>query len=381
MMPYDFDHLVMGNSFSDNQPKFKGLLQMSLVYLIARRTWGDKTRPEYWKIPVRKLAAELGAEPRNVAIDLADAKARGILTWPEREGCRQNTPKMYRLTPEGWFRAPKYEAPAPAVVEAVAAAAEEEETPQTELHRTTQPEPPAPEATKVVAPGKTTRTRISISMEGQAQPYQLPVSYHNLLDVPTLARWSFDAQKGLIFEIDVVAHDYIISPSIRPSKTVQPAENPDFTAYSEYLDTKILELWSISTDQPFKKQIWEKANGAPLHVFQAVVEKRLPTPRAAAPHKHGLLLNLAGTAAKTWEIMQRKAAAAPPRPVTPEPTPEETAAAEEAWKERIATLEAEAAAAATRCQGCKGTGKREHAGVKGEYLNCGLCRGTGKKTE
>jgi hypothetical protein len=393
MMPYDFDHLVKGNKFSDGEPKFKGLLQMSLIYMIARRTWGTAERPEYWKVSVRQLAAECGAEARNVAIDLADAKARGMLTWPEREGCRQNAPKMYRLTPEGWFRAPKYVAPAPAVVEKAAAAAEEEETPETELHRTMQEEPEP--AAAVVAPGKTSRPApVSIRLKGHETPLELRVSYHNLLDFPVRLSCKAGLNGRIVVTTDkgegkananppgVVVHDYTKSynsPSVPPQKTPQPVDTPDFTAYRNYLDEKILEFWGVATDKTFQKQVYDNAGGAPLHVFQTVVNNKFPSARQVKDNKYGLLLRLAETAARTWQLMQLKAAAAPPPPPTYQPTPEEIAAARAAEEARVQALKAAAAAAALRCQGCKGTGQREHAGVKGVMLKCGLCHGTGRK--
>ena len=80
-------------------------------------------------------------------------------------------------------------------------------------------------------------------------------------------------------------------------------------------------------------------------------------------------------------VLVKESAERPQPEKPPTLTPEGIAAYEAEEAERVAEAERARQEEAARCTGCKGTGKREHAGVKGVFKLCGLCYGTGVRAE
>jgi hypothetical protein len=87
--------------------KVSGALQMALVLLIARRTWGaDKKPNEYTRLTLREVAAKLGCSVQALVTAIEDAEKRGLIESKNFGGHRA---KRYRLT--RWADVPKYERP------------------------------------------------------------------------------------------------------------------------------------------------------------------------------------------------------------------------------------------------------------------------------
>ncbi len=322
--PHEYEHLITGN-------KLSGLLQANLIYWIGRNTFGKESRPEWARLSITDLAKLCGdVERKSVAVALADLLERGIIAAPPREGCAANTPKMYKLCPENWRKAPSYKpAPDPELVKlAKAVEAGWQEEAEEEPERT-------------VAPGKSSKPVTVAMPQKDADPFPVRIVYYCEFDEPV----SFRARPGRNGRLNVTAcrpsslkpelpaTPATVSPCSRTQLHAAPTfeENTELARYRAYLVPLVLDLWGTATDDAFVKLVFDAADGASLETFQAQLILKFKATdanridaREASKHKPGLLRNLAEQAARTHKLAQareKERAAAMPA-VTPQKPPE-----------------------------------------------------------
>lgn len=291
--PHEYEYLVTGN-------KLSGLLQSNLLYWIGRNTWGKANRPEWARLSITELAKLCGeVERKSVATALADLLERGIIAAPDRNGCAANTPKMYKLCPENWRKAPSYKPPVDP--ELVKLAKQVEAGWQADAEEDEHPE-------RIVAPGKSSKPMTVALPRKDAEPFPVRIVYYCEFDEPV----SFRARPGRNGRLNVTA--------CRPAATAPPCspaqlhtfanpsppveENTELARYRAYLFPLVMNLWDTGTDEAFIRSVFELAAGAPLETFQDQVALKFPNPKEARKHKPGLLRNLAAQAAKTHAVRQ-----------------------------------------------------------------------------
>jgi hypothetical protein len=99
--PDEYLHLITGE-------KLSGSLQRDLIYLIQMNTWGGKDKAEWTRMTLAEMARYCpGSDRPSISRALADMTKRGLIEMKEANG--STAIKLYKLTPERWKDAPKYE--------------------------------------------------------------------------------------------------------------------------------------------------------------------------------------------------------------------------------------------------------------------------------
>jgi len=290
--PHEYEYLVTGN-------KLSGLVQSNLIYWIGRYTWGKPTRPEWARLSITELAKLCGdVEPKSAATAMADLLERGIVAARDRNGCAANTPKMYKLCPENWRKAPAYDHKSPInLAQKIEAGWEAEAAKEAESER-------------VVKPGQNSRPITVALPVKDAKPFPVRIVYYCECDEPI----SFRTRPGRNGRLNVTA---CRPGGIEKAKPCSPPQlhefaprsplaeaNTELARYRAYLFPLVMNLWDTGTDEAFIRSVFELAAGAPLETFQDQVALKFPNPKEARKHKPGLLRNLAAQAAKTHAVRQ-----------------------------------------------------------------------------
>jgi hypothetical protein len=286
-MPFEFELLITGR-------KLSGMVQSSLVFLIARRTWGDAERPEYCQESLSgfgKLCG--GVERKTIAVALQDLIRRKLVAvpHPERKGCQAGEKGMYKLTdPKTWRRIKPYEYEAPAALEDPDEDDEEDEN-APELAAAAAPD--TTEAT--VSPGHISRAqRVNVRVKGTTGP--LAVVYYSTVDEP-LAFRSRSTPAGRL-QITVSRPAGCSRPQHHPFANHSPSLSDSKGTYDQYESTikaLCLETWGMAPDPALIAGVKKNAGAAPPELFDRIARQRLKRGR----NTPGLLLNLAHDAQRT----------------------------------------------------------------------------------
>lgn len=300
--PHEYEHLVTGG-------KLSGLLQSNLIYWIGRRTWGETLRPEWAKLSLAALAKLCGGfERKSVALALADLIARGIIEARGREGCTAGTAKMYKLTPANWKKAAPYVAK-PEGDEEI-----EEAEPDTDEEEAADDPQDSQEST--LPPGRTSRPqRLSIAFKGAPSPVELRLVYHSEFDQPLTFR-SRAGQNGRVqvtvskageHEAKRCSHGQLQSFAKHSPST---EENKRVNNFTTCISSLMLDLWGKAADAKFTAEVIAAAGTAAPELFERLARERLK--RGQGKHTPGLLVAIAGDAARTAAQLAALAARLPP---------------------------------------------------------------------
>lgn len=328
--PHEYEHLITGN-------KLSGLLQSNLIYWIGRNTLGKESRPEWARLSITELARMCaGVERKSVSIALADLLKRGIIAAPVREGCAANTPKMYKLCPENWRKAPAYAPEVDADLLALARSVEAGWAKDGE-----EEEADAAQQTRMVDPGKSSKPQpIALTVKG-SEPFMVRLVYHSEFDEPM----AFRARAGRNGRLQVTAcrpaanvvwgaangekaDEGKAKPCSRGQLHGKDAfdENAELTGYRDYLRPLILDLWNSAKGEDFIRRVFEAAQGAPVADLQSQVDVRFARQqgietfaRNARKHRPGLLISLAGDAARAFRLREEIEKARPDKMATTQP--------------------------------------------------------------
>jgi len=347
--------------------KLGSALQRDIVYWIERKTWGDMKRPEYAKISLGTFCKLCGVKERKtVQLALRYLIKAGIIGVRDWKGCGETVARQYKLTPERWKAAPKYE---PTAIEDEAVDIAEVE--DTDEEDTANEAETAPE--RIVQPGKVSRPQgITINTK-EAPAVVVRVTYHSELDFPV----SFRARAGRNGRMQITAaalRSPVNCSHPQPQFTKSSTDSKRFDSFDAAANRIALQAWDKEADQKLIHRIIEAAGNAPVELFEHIARARVRK-RDAAKYGPLLLVHIAADAASTHARRQSLAVEHEPGNAYYTPmTPAEIAAA-------IAELDAipEKPVSAPRCTGCKGTGKVEH-GIAGLFKNCGVCKGSGKRS-
>lgn len=331
--PQAYGYLLSGG-------KLGGALQRDLIYWIEFHTFGQERRPEWAKLSLTALAKlcqvwENGklrpVERKSVATALADLAKRGIIEVRDRKGCSPTVAKMYKVTPERWKSAPPY---IPPTKEEIEAQETEDDEAQDDAVETTRPAEAPAAAT--VQPGKSCRPpAISLTVKECPTPINIQVEYHSDFDQPL----SFRARPGtngrlrisVCRPVEQKANGYgCPQPQLKKSN----AENKRFSAFDSVANDISLKVWGIALEDELIRRIAAAAQNAPPEIFARICHAKFRDKASAAKHQPGLLVNLAGQAARSYAKQQAiDAARAAATPSATPPTPEELAELERRLKE------------------------------------------------
>lgn len=277
--------------------KLGGALQRDLVYWIMRNTWGKNIgkpgaeieRPEFAKLSLTQLAKLCGSDRRSVARSLADLTDRGIIEARDRKGCGPTVAKMYKLTPERWKKAPWYKPPT--LTENDAEDAEEviEEPAAIEAQA---------EQEATVDPGKVSKPQpVAISLSKGTPAVTVRISYRPV-DFPFPV--TFSARPGRNGRVQVSCRATTLHrfASSSPSKSTVSVDSERVNAYRESIASIVLDIWGKSADETLIKSIVSASGNAPVWLFNSLVEQTFPKRRNPKNHRTGLLIHIAGEAAK-----------------------------------------------------------------------------------
>ena len=282
--------------------KLGGPIQRDLIYWIERHTWGKNIgtptaikRPEFAKLSLSMLAKLCGGvERKNVAIALKDLEARGIVEARDRKGCGASVAKMYKLTPENWLKAKRYEAPTAKQIEeaeAEASATEDEDEVVTG---------PVAEAYSDVAPGKASRPQaMAVSVTKDSPAVTIRVVYRSECPFPV----RFKTRTGSGGRLHVTATPNGPSEQkandcsrTQPQLKNQTVDNTQLTEFSTVVNYITMQIWGKAADDALVSQIVKAAGGASTETFQRIAWLKLRGPESARKHTPGLLVALAGDA-------------------------------------------------------------------------------------
>jgi hypothetical protein len=285
--PFEYEYLITGQ-------KLSGLLQSHLLFLIARRTWGEEDRPEWCELSLSELAKLCGGfERKSVAVALADLISRRLIAVREkRGGCGEKG--MYRLTPENWRRAKPYVAAKPAAEEEAEAADDE-----TEESADADAQSP-PSAT--VSPGRVSRPQaVRIAIKGTADPVELHMVYHCQFTEPL----AFRTRPGSNGRLQVT----VSKPTATPTERIGGCSRAQLHPPHPAIDTKELndyqivtnrlcqEFWGTVPDPELVRLVMKSAGGAPPELFERIARERLKVNRRQ--NRPGLLPFIAADAERT----------------------------------------------------------------------------------
>jgi hypothetical protein len=291
-----------------------GGLQLALLLIIQRHTWGAKGRPAWAKLSIAKLAKMCssgrgkgdGYTPRAIATALGDMIARGIIAGKNAKGqplraamtpeerakaAKSTAPAMYQSTPDRWKAAPKYVAPEAEDEEPIAVAAEDEEPIAVAADK--------PAGTPIILlPGaKSKPMPMRIVVKGK-EPVDIQWRAHNTSPAE-LSFLAAPAADGITFVVaqkgEEKANDYVS----RVPKSPREATAENAKAYSAFLRTTMMRYWRKSADGGFIVRIIAEAKGAPVELFEDLVSQRLG-PNNRGGLKSGILIDLAKDAARAW---------------------------------------------------------------------------------
>jgi hypothetical protein len=391
--PHAYGHLLKGG-------KLGSQLQRDLIYWIEFYTYGQEDRPEWAK----KSLADFGklcqswdqekgkltpADRKNVRIALADLETRQIIESRDRKGCGPTTAKMYRVTPENWYKAPPYVPPTPKqIADAEAEAAEETaadspaaDSPEVISDAPAPEEPETRPETTTVSSGRISRPQpVNIRPTKDAEPIVIRLVYNPTgFDFPV----SFRARPGQNGRIHVSAHPHQTGEikandcgSGHPQLKKSFVENKRFNDIDVCANAISVETWGIPLSDARVKLIAAAMPTAPVELFDRIARRKLSARNAASKHVPGLLIHLAEeaeTGHAKWLALQQRQKAAQPAPAPPVTfTPEELAV--------LAEHEAQIAQLCERCRGRQTdpTGFRKE-GNKRLPVPCTECDGTGRK--
>jgi hypothetical protein len=99
-LPNEYLELIMGE-------KLSGPIQRDLILLILFHTWGIEKK-EWARISLGKFSQLCHADAKAISRNTIDLENRGIIATHGDKGCSTTT-KLYKLTPERWKDAPRYE--------------------------------------------------------------------------------------------------------------------------------------------------------------------------------------------------------------------------------------------------------------------------------
>jgi hypothetical protein len=304
-----------------------GGLQLSLLLIIQRHTWGAIGRPAWAKLSITKLAqmcssgrgASEGYTPRAVATALNDMMSRGIIAGKNAKGQplrgalsaeeRETTAKstaaaMYQSTPAGWRSAPKYVAPEIEEHDAL----EAEEAEETTVEHV---EPGDP---IIVMPGARSKPMpMRIAIRGR-EPVDVRWRAVNSGTSALTCLVRPDAAGLLTFTVsekgEAKANDY--SSRLRKFAATAGIDEPGpgtprrEELYRKYMQELMLRVWKKPADADFIVRVISESKGAPVDCFERIVESRIA---AAVKRKasftnnglqSGILIELAKDAAKVY---------------------------------------------------------------------------------
>ena len=250
-----------------------GVLQRDLVYWIERRTWGTNVgtkkaikRPEYAKLSLGELVKLTGCDRRTVARAVADLIERGIIECCDRKGCGPTVAKMYKLTPERWKEAPYYN---PSTAE-LAAEAEEQE-PEEE---TTAPESATFDPEQTVQPGKVSKPQsMPVNIAKGSPDVTIRLVYH-VKECPVPL--TFSARSGRNGRVQISCRGTAPQFSAVSSPVISPVsvEKERLESYRSWITDFALDYFGKSPDETLITSIVAASEGAPIEVYQAIVEAK-----------------------------------------------------------------------------------------------------------